>query len=159
ATEILPIDIARNVLGQFATQEAVDALNKRLGLNDPPVKRYVRWVGHSLVGDFGISTSQQSPVGPLIARHAVNSGILAIASLLLIVPVALVLGAVAGLYRNRLIDRIISFGSLASTSTPEFVIGVLLLLGFAVRLQILPGSSALVTESTVFESPSKLVLP
>src|SRR5215831_2969662 len=90
ATEILPIDIARNVLGQFATQEAVDALNKRLGLNDPPVKRYVRWVGHSLVGDFGISTSQQSPVGPLIARHAVNSGILAIASLLLIVPVALV---------------------------------------------------------------------
>jgi peptide/nickel transport system permease protein len=159
ATEVLPIDIARNMLGQFASQEAVDALNQRLGLNDPAILRYLRWVDHCLAGDFGLSTSQQTAVAPLLIKHAENSGILTAASLLIIVPIALLLGAIAGLYPNRTIDRLISFASLTSTSTPEFVIGVLLLLIFAVRLQILPGSSALVTESTVLESPSKLVLP
>jgi peptide/nickel transport system permease protein len=159
ATEVLPINIARNILGQFATQEAVDALNQRLGLNDPPVLRYVRWIAHCLTGEFGISTSQQTAVAPLILRHAINSGILAGTSLLVIIPVALLLGTTAGLYPNKIIDRIISFASLTSTSTPEFVIGVLLLLAFAVKLQILPGSSALIMESTVLDSPSKLVLP
>jgi peptide/nickel transport system permease protein len=159
ATEVLPIDIARNILGQFAPQEAVDALSRRLGLTDPAIVRYFRWVDRSLTGDLGVSTSQQTAVAPLLIKHAENSGILAVASLLVIVPVALFLGAVAGLYPNRTADRLISFASLASTSTPEFVIGVLLLLIFAVKLQILPGSSALVTESTVLESPSKLVLP
>ncbi|MEA2782467.1 MAG: peptide/nickel transport system permease protein [Rhodospirillaceae bacterium] len=159
ASELLPINVARNILGQFATQEAVDTLNERLGLNRPPVERYVRWVGRVAVGDFGVSTSQQSRVGPLIVRHAINSGILALAALVVIIPVALLLGSIAGLYPTRVIDRVISFGSLASTSTPEFVIGVLLLLAFAVKLQILPGSSALLTESTVLQSPAKLVLP
>jgi peptide/nickel transport system permease protein len=159
ASELLPVDVARNMLGQFASQEAVDALNQRLGMDLPPVERYVRWAGRSLAGDFGQSTSQQSPVGPLIVKHAINSGILAAAALLVIVPLALALGAIAGLHPNRPIDRLISFGSLASTSTPEFVVGVLLLLAFSVRLQLLPGSSALLTERTVLDSPSKLVLP
>jgi peptide/nickel transport system permease protein len=159
ATEILPINVARNILGQFATQEAVDALNARLGFNDPPVVRYFNWIDRCLKGDFGTSTSQQSAVAPLITRHAVNSGILAAAGLIVIIPIAFVLGTIAGLYPNKPIDRVISFASLASTSTPEFVIGVLLLLAFAVKLRMLPGSSALITESTALDSPSKLVLP
>jgi peptide/nickel transport system permease protein len=123
------------------------------------VTRYLHWVGRALTGDFGMSTSQQSRVGPLILKHAVNSGILALAALIIIIPVALLLGGIAGLYRNRLVDRVISFGSLATTSTPEFVIGVLLLIVFAVELNLLPGSSALMTESNVLQSPAKLVLP
>jgi peptide/nickel transport system permease protein len=159
ASEILPIDVARNILGQFAPQEAVDALNHKLGFDQPPVTRYLHWVGRALTGDFGMSTSQQSRVGPLILKHAVNSGILALAALIIIIPVALLLGGLAGLFRNRLADRVISFGSLATTSTPEFVIGVLLLIVFAVELNLLPGSSALMTESNVLQSPAKLVLP
>jgi peptide/nickel transport system permease protein len=159
ASEILPVDVARNMLGQFAPQEAVDALNERLGMNQPAVERYAGWLGRVLTGDLGESTSQRSPVWPLVVKHATNSAILAVVALLAIMPVALLLGVVAGLYPNRLPDRAISLGSLATTSTPEFVVGVLLLLVFAVKLQILPGSSALITEKSVLEVPSKLVLP
>jgi peptide/nickel transport system permease protein len=159
ATEILPVDVARNMLGQFAPQEAVDALNERLGMDKSPLERYLRWLGRVATGDFGESTSLRSPVGPLIVKHAINSGILAGAALLLIMPIALLLGIVAGLYPNKLADRAISISSLTATSTPEFVVGVLLLLVFAVKLRVLPGSSALVVEHTALESPSKLVLP
>jgi len=159
ATEILPVDVARNMLGQFAPQEAVDVLNERLGMDKPPVVRYLKWLGRVAAGDFGESTSLRSPVGPLIVKHAINSSILAGTALLLIMPVAFLLGIFAGLYPNKLPDRAISLTSLIATSTPEFVVGVLLLLVFAVKLRLLPGSSALVVERTVWESPSKLVLP
>ena len=79
-----PVDVARNMLGQFASQEAVDALNERLGMDKPPVERYLGWLGRVLAGDFGESTSQRGPVGPLILKHAVNTGILAGAALLLL---------------------------------------------------------------------------
>jgi peptide/nickel transport system permease protein len=159
ASEILPVDVARNMLGQFAAQEAVDALNERLGMDKPPVERYIGWLGRVLAGDFGESTSQRGPVGPLILKHAINTGILAGAALLVIMPVALFLGILAGLYPNRFLDRTISLTSLATTSTPEFVVGVLLLLIFAVKLQLLPGSSSLIMAKTALEAPSKLVLP
>jgi peptide/nickel transport system permease protein len=159
ATEILPVDVARNMLGQFAPQEAVDALNERLGMDKPPVVRYLKWLGRVATGDFGESTSLRSPVGPLIVKHAINSGILAGTALLLIMPIAFLLGIFAGLYPNKFPDRAISLTSLIATSTPEFVVGVLLLLVFAVKLRLLPGSSALVVERTVWESPSKLILP
>jgi peptide/nickel transport system permease protein len=159
ATEILPVDVARNMLGQFAPQEAVDVLNERLGMDKPPVVRYLKWLGRVATGDFGESTSLRSPVGPLIVKHAINSGILAGAALLLIMPIAFLLGIFAGLYPSKFPDRAISLTSLIATSTPEFVVGVLLLLVFAVKLRLLPGSSALVVERTVWESPSKLVLP
>lgn len=159
ASEVLPIDVARNMLGQFAPHEAVDALNEKLGMNRPVVERYVDWMGHALRGDFGISTSQQQPVGPLIVKHAINSGILAGAALLIIMPLGMALGIIAGLYRNRPADRVISVLSLGTTSTPEFVVGVLLLIVFAIWLKLLPGSSALVGVPNGLSAPSKLILP
>jgi len=159
ATEILPVDVARNMLGQFGPQEAVDALNERLGMDKPPIERYLKWLRRVGTGDFGESTSLRSPVGPLIVKHAINSGILAGAALLLIMPLAFLLGIFAGLFPGRLPDRAISITSLIATSTPEFVVGVLLLLVFAVKLRLLPGSSALVVERSVLEAPYKLILP
>ena len=159
ASEVLPIDVARNMLGQFAPQEAVDALNEKLGMNRPVVERYIHWIGNALRGDFGVSTSQQQPVGPLIVKHAVNSAILAGTALVIIMPLGMALGVVAGLYRNRPADRAISILSLGTTSTPEFVIGVLLLVVFAIWLKVLPGSSALVGVPNALSAPSKLVLP
>lgn len=159
ASEILPVDVARNILGRFAPQEAVDALRERLGLDQPLVVRYLDWIRGAVVGDFGNSTSQQLPVGPLLYRHAVNSAILAGTALLVMLPLALLFGALAGLYPDTVLDRVISTTSIVTVSTPEFVVGVLLLLFFAVHFQLFPGSSALVTQATPLSSPSKLVLP
>jgi peptide/nickel transport system permease protein len=159
ASEVLPVNVARNMLGQFAPQAAVDALNKQLGMSKPPVVRYVDWLVHVVTGDFGESISQRSKVGPLIVKHAINSGILAGIAFVVIMPIALVLGLIAGLFPNRLPDRVISFSSLVATSTPEFVVGVLLLLVLVDKLQLLPGSSALIVGNSVLDTPSKLILP
>jgi peptide/nickel transport system permease protein len=147
------------MLGTFAPQEAVDALNHQLGTDLPMVERYGRWVGKAVSGDFGNSTSQHLPVGPLILRRAANSAVLALAGLALILPIALVLGTVAGLTAGRATDRVISVFSLILTSTPEFVVGVLLLLVFAVHWRVLPGSSALIGAASPLSAPLKLVLP
>ena len=139
AAEGLPVDVGRDVLGRFAPQEAVDALNEKLGMNKPLLQRYATWLGGVLTGDLGFSTSQQQPVASLITRQAKNSAILAIAALVLIIPIAFVLGVIAGLFPGSKWDKLISIGSLATNSTPEFVVGVLVLLIFAVHFHLLPG--------------------
>src|SRR5262245_44211204 len=97
ASEVLPVDVGRNMLGQFATQEAVYALDHQLGTDRPLVERYGRWLAKAVTGDLGNSTSQHLPVGPLVLARAVNSAVLALAGLALILPVSLVLGTIAGL--------------------------------------------------------------
>ncbi|MGF6177974.1 peptide/nickel transport system permease protein [Ensifer sp. 4252] len=159
AAEGLPVDVGRDMLGRFAPQEAVDALNEKLGMNKPLLERYGHWVGGAVTGDLGFSTSQQQPVGPLILRHAANSAILAAVALAVITPMAFLLGMFAGLYPGSRLDRLISTGSLATNSTPEFVVGVLVLLLFAVHLRVLPGSSAMTGGATPLSDPSRLVLP
>ena len=159
ASEVLPVDVGRNVLGQFASQEAVDIYNHKLGTDRPLVDRYGRWVGRAFSGDLGDSTSQHLPVGPLILKRAGNSAVLAVLGLLLILPISLSLGTIAGLTAGRPTDRAISLISLVLTSTPEFVVGVILLLTFAVHWRLLPGSSALIGVSSPLGAPLKLVLP
>jgi peptide/nickel transport system permease protein len=159
ASEVLPIDVGRNMLGQFASQEAVDALDHQLGTDRPLVARYGSWVAKAVTGDLGVSTSQHVPVGPLILRRAANSAVLALAGLALILPVSLLLGTIAGLRSGKPLDRVISLLSLFLTSTPEFVVGVILLLAFAVHWRLLPGSSALIGAASPLSDPTKLVLP
>lgn len=159
AAEVLPVDIGRNILGNFAPQEAVDALNRQLGVGQPLVDRYGSWLLKAVSGDLGMSTSQHLPVGPLVLGRAYNSAILAAAALILIIPVSFVLGTLAGYHAGRPADRAISFVSLVLTSIPEFVIGVALLLIFAVTWRLLPGSSALVGAASPLGDPLKLVLP
>lgn len=159
ASDMVPVDVGRNILGQFAPQEAVDALNEQLGMNDPAVMRYGNWLERTLRGDLGLSTSQQLPVAHLLAQRGLNSAILAALALVVIMPLALLLGVIAALQEGQVVDRAISFSTLVATSTPEFVTGVLLLLLFAVHLHWLPASSALIGGATPLARPDKLVLP
>jgi peptide/nickel transport system permease protein len=159
ASEVLPVDVGRNILGRFASAEAVAALDHALGADQPMLARYGHWLAGVARGDWGESTSQHAPVAALVLRRAGNSAILALAGLALILPTALTLGAVAGLAAGRRLDRVISVATLVLTSTPEFVIGVLLLLIFAVHWRLLPGSSALIGATSPLDAPAKLVLP
>jgi peptide/nickel transport system permease protein len=159
ASEILPVDVGRNILGQFAPQQAVVALDHELGADRPLIARYVTWIERAVSGDLGTSTSQHLPVGPLILRRATNSAVLALAGMALIVPISLALGTIAGLAVGKPLDRAISLVSLVLTSTPEFVVGVILLLVFAVHWRLLPGSSALIGAASPLSVPAKLVLP
>ena len=112
-----------------------------------------------LRGDPGISLRTNRPVGPTLLRRMRNSFTLAIIAFAIIMPIALVLGILAGLAEGRPTDRGISLFSLITTSIPEFATGVFLILVFAFWLHLLPGAAVFVDDTAPWRRPNLLVLP
>ncbi|GAA4113629.1 ABC transporter permease [Aminobacter aganoensis] len=132
--EALPGDFASTYLGQDATPQAIANIREELGLDRPMAERYLSWLGGIAQGDFGTSWSNRNSVGDQIWKRLGNSLLLAGVAALIAIPLALALGMVAVLYRNRIPDRVISLLSLAAISLPEFFIGYLLIQFFTVQL-------------------------
>ena len=139
--EVLPGDVGRTILGPFATNEQVERLNRELGLERPLVVRYAGWLGDFVRGEWGDSFLLNTPVRPLVVERAVNSVLLGAFALAFIVPVSIGLGVLAALYRDGFIDRAISVTGLSLIALPEFVVGVIVLVIFAVELGWFPVSS------------------
>jgi peptide/nickel transport system permease protein len=139
--EVLPGDVGRTILGPFATNEQVERLNRELGLERPLVVRYAGWLGDFVRGEWGDSFLLNTPVRPLVVERAVNSVLLGAFALAFIVPVSIGLGVIAALYRDGFIDRAISVTGLSLIALPEFVVGVIVLVIFAVELGWFPVSS------------------
>jgi peptide/nickel transport system permease protein len=137
-TNILPNDIARTILGPFAPQESVDALNERLGTNDPLIEQYFRAMRSLVTLDWGNSFQSGKPVMPLILDAISRSGILAGYALALTIPIAIMAGLVAGRRRDRPSDRAIVLAGLTFSSIPEFVIGTFLVVVLGVQFHLLP---------------------
>ncbi|WP_413760840.1 ABC transporter permease [Streptomyces sp. MMBL 11-3] len=141
ATQVLPGDVARTVLGREASDASVRALRRELGLDRPLAVQYGSWLGHFVTGDWGTSSTLHVPVRGLLLERLGHSLFLALFAFVLLVPVALGLGLLAGLYHGRAVDRTITSVTLALGATPEFVTGVVLLVVFSVRLHWLPASA------------------
>ncbi|MFF0558156.1 ABC transporter permease [Streptomyces sp. NPDC004266] len=141
ATQILPGDVARTVLGREADDGSVRALRHDLGLDRPLAVRYASWLGHFVTGDWGTSYTLRVPVRTLLLERLGHSLFLAGFAFLLLVPVALALGLLAGLFHGRIPDRLVTSTTLALGATPEFVTGVVLLVVFSVRLRWFPASA------------------
>jgi peptide/nickel transport system permease protein len=278
-SEIVPGDVARHILGPFATPEQVDLFRAQLGLDEPVFWRYVNWlfgndwrasrlVGHPLVrsvdpvsgkaawwadvdgtptrwkmkegemityrmgtdgkveqnegpftgwqtneegqkyfwgvdtanhatlwkrglveervgpasagravveqtggveyillqrgllrGDPGISFRTGRPVADTLFLRLRNSLLLAGVAFVVVMPLALLLGVIAGLNEGRPIDRILTVGGLMTTASPSFATGILLILVFAAWLKLLPGAVVLLEDKAIFANPAMLVLP
>ncbi|MEO1551909.1 MAG: ABC transporter permease, partial [Pseudomonadota bacterium] len=102
AVELLPGDFAEEILGQGATPEAVAAIRAELGLDRPPVTRYFDWLGSALVGDFGVSFGNQRSVAEQLLPRFSNTLFLASVAACIAVPLSLVIGVLAALYRNSI---------------------------------------------------------
>lgn len=126
-TQLLPANAATMILGEYATDEALSALNERLGLNDPAAVQYLRWLGGVLQGDFGTSLRTGQPVAPSIMDALGRSAILAALSLALVCVIAIPLGVIAGSRRGGPTDLGLSMISYLGVSLPEFVLATLLL--------------------------------
>ncbi|CAD5200996.1 ABC transporter permease [Pseudomonas sp. FEN] len=133
-TAVLPGDAAQQALGQFATPEQVAALRLKLGLGQPGVLRYLHWLTNLLSGDMGLSVSNAMPVSELMAGRVPNTLMLAAATALVSVPVALVLGIGSAMGRGGRMDSFLSFVTLAMVAVPEFLVATLAVLVFAVNL-------------------------
>jgi hypothetical protein len=117
--EALPGDLATAILGQEATPETVAQFRKELKLDEPPVKRYFLWLGAFMRGDLGNSLANKRPVAELIVWRFKNTIFLAASAAVIAVPVAIILGILAALYRNSLFDRFISMATLSTISFPQ----------------------------------------
>lgn len=131
ATELLPGDLANELLGQSATPETLAALREQLGLNDPAPVRYWDWLTGALTGDFGVSLANGRPIAELIGARLGNTVFLALYAAALSVPISLVLGILAALWRNSIFDRAANAGALTAISFPEFFVAYILVLWLA----------------------------
>jgi peptide/nickel transport system permease protein len=156
--EFSPGQVARKVLGPYATQLQVDLLTEQLGLNRPAIVRYVEWFGNVLSGDLGFSTLFKQPVVDIIWDRVGNTLILASIAFAIIVPASIVFGVAAGMREGSLLDRTISLVSIVTTSIPEFASGVFLASIFVIWLGLLPGTSPL-ERGGDWSIASQLVLP
>ena len=159
ALELLPGDLAHAVLGQMATEETVAAMRKQLGLDVPAVVRYVHWLQGIVHGDFGKSLVNQRDVAQAIFGRLANSFFLACLAAMFAVPLAIALGVAAALFRDTLFDKIISTVSLATVSVPEFLLGYLLVLFFAVWGHFFPPISDIKDQAEFGERLYRSFLP
>jgi len=127
ATELLPGDLAQSILGQSATPETVAAFRKELGLDLPAHVRYVHWLGGAIQGDFGTSLANKRPIADLIATRLGNTLFLALYAAAISVPLSLLLGILAALWRNSIFDRAANALALTSISFPEFFVAYILI--------------------------------
>jgi peptide/nickel transport system permease protein len=156
--EATPGQVARKILGPFATQHQVDLLTEEMGLNRPLIVRYVEWAGNVLQGDLGRSTLYKQPVANVLWNRLGNTAVLAAIAFAIIVPASIVLGVAAGMREASKLDRTISIASIVTTSIPEFASGVFLATIFVIGLGLLPGTSTLDTGGG-WSIASQLVLP
>ncbi len=160
ATQVLPGDVAQMILGRFASPVAIEALREKLGLNEPIYVQYLTWLGNFVQGDWGLSLStNNSPVAPMIWERLKNSSMLAVVAFVIYVPGGILLGLWAALRRNKMVDQVISVGSLSLIGLPEFVTGVILITIFSLKLGWLPPSSSIAPTAGFIEAFPKLVLP
>lgn len=163
-TQWLPGDVCRIILGREAGENALQNCRQELGLNDSLPVQYLRWLGDFLQGDWGISFSTKSEIYPLVMERLGNSLMLAALTLVIAVPLALVLGVIAGLNENKPVDGAIGVGSLAVVGLPEFVTGLVLIQIFSIGLRTrglpyLPANSSIEPGANFLEALPMLILP
>jgi peptide/nickel transport system permease protein len=135
---ILPGNVGRSVLGPFATQDSVDALNEQLGTNRPLVTQYLDWAGGVLQGDLGMSLQRQVPARDLIGPALVNSLKLALLAFVLCIPLSILGGVIAALRYGKATDKSITIAGISLASMPDYVSGIILILVFGIWLGWLP---------------------
>lgn len=159
AVELLPGDTAEAILGQGATAETVAALRAQLGLDQPAPIRYFTWLFHAIIGDFGVSAVTGDPVLKIIGARFVNTLFLASYAAVIAVPVAITLGVIVALLRNSIFDRVANVLTLTSISSPEFFLGYILILFFAVKIPLFPAIASLSSDMSFPELLNRTFLP
>lgn len=139
-TNILPGDVAMMIMGTQSNPEALAGLRESLGLNDPLVVQYGRWVGGLLTGDWGRSLVFKEAIGPLIAQKVVASALIVVMSMTIALLFAIPLGVWAAVHRDRWQDGAASTSALVGVSLPDFFWGIMLILLFARWLGWFPSS-------------------
>ena len=133
--EILPGNAAQILMGPDASPEAVRALATKLGIDRPPLERYLQWVGGLLTGDLGVSYAYSTPVSELVLERLSLTVPLALLAMALTAAMALAAGIYAASHHNRPGDVGVMAATQVGIAIPNFWFAILLILLFSVQLQ------------------------
>ncbi len=139
-TTILPGDVATMIMGTQSNPEALAGLRKSLGLNDPLVIQYGRWIGGMATGDWGRSLVFKVPIADLLIQKIKASSLIVVMSMAIASMCAVPLGVWAAVHRNRWQDGLSSSAALVGVSLPDFFWGIMMILLFARILGWFPSS-------------------
>ena len=172
SVNLLPGDFVESVLGQTRTEESVKIFRKELGLDKPYHVRYVNWLTSAIQGDLGSTFSgrnatyanqpQQNTarsVSSLLKPRLFNTFFLAAMTAIIAIPLSLLLGITAALYRNSIYDRTVNASALTTISMPEFFVAYILIIYLASINQFFPSLSNVTSSTPFFERIYLSVLP
>lgn len=149
AVELLPGDLAQELLGQSATPESLAAMRETLGLNDPALVRYFNWLSGFVRGDLGQSLSNGQDIAEVISDRLSNTLFLASLAALIAVPLSVSLGVLAAIWQGSWFDRLTNGFVLTAISTPEFFLAYILIGTLSINLGWFP-SIANINDSLSF---------
>jgi peptide/nickel transport system permease protein len=163
STEVLPGD----ALDVFLTAddlvtmepEQIEALRRDFGLDKPAIWRFFQWLSGAVVGDFGVTFIDETPVSEVIWEPLLNSLLLGLVITIIAVPVALAIGSTTGYYRGRKPDAVVSSLAIIGYSIPDFVIGTLLIIFFAVWIPLFPALILVFADASVWELLKVSIMP
>jgi peptide/nickel transport system permease protein len=124
---VLPADPVRQIAGRSATPETVQNIREQLGLDQPFIVQYGRYLGALVQGDLGRSYLQKTEVAELIWSRLPATLLLMVAAIFCELLIGVTLGVIAALYRGRPLDQVVMVGSFVAVSAPQFVVSLLLL--------------------------------
>src|SRR5438445_8554118 len=158
ATQALPGDPARSILGRTATPASLKALREQLHLNRPLITQYFSWLGGLLRGNPGMSLAAQEPVTTLLGGRLLNTAFLVLCAGIISIPLSILIGAYAALRRDRTFDHVTSIVTLLFAALPEFVVGVTLVVLFATTVfHALPAISLIAPGTKPWSQPKGLI--
>ena len=137
---VAPGDAARIMLGNDASEKAVEALRQQMGLNDPFLVQYAHFVMNLLKGDLGVSYRNAQPVASLIFGRLSNTIFLAVSGILFSIVIGIPVGIISAVRQYSLLDNITMFITLTLTAVPTFWLALILVIVFSVNFRIFPPS-------------------
>jgi peptide/nickel transport system permease protein len=157
--EFLPGDACTAFLEREAQGKLLENCRRDLDLNRPAIDRYIDWASSAMVGDLGVSVNGQQSIAELVGNRMNNSLLLAFCALLVGVPLAIFLGVITALWRDKPIDLFFSTAAIFAMTIPEFVSSTVLILVFSVWLGWLPGIVLTSANASAAEFFPEIILP
>ncbi|MDI5940930.1 ABC transporter permease [Micromonospora sp. DH15] len=156
---LLPGDPAQAILGESASPQAVAALHEQLGLDRPFLERFLGWLGNAVQGDLGRSYATNQTVAQIIAERAPVTIELIVLSQLIAIAAAIPAAVAAAARRGSAVDRGMSLWVFTVLSTPNFVVGFVLIWVFAVQLGLYPANGYVPVSAGIGQHLGSLLLP
>lgn len=156
---LVPGDPAASMLGDMASAEDIAALHKRLGLDEPLVKQYFVWIANIFHGDLGDSVANHQTVASMIVSHLMPTVHLTIYAMLIAAAIAIPLGMLAASRKGSAADHTVTGLSLLGISLPSFLLGLFLILVFAVHFRLFPVSGYTEVKDGFWKHVKSLTLP